>query len=353
MNSGLAANGGPEAPAGIGKAGIEMEYRNLGRLGLKVSALSFGAWVTFGTQIGEDMATDLMRTAFDHGVNFFDNAEAYADGQAELMMGNVIQRLGWKRSDIVLSTKIFWGGDGPNDRGLSRKHIVEGTEAALRRLQTDYVDLVFCHRPDVHTPIEETVRAMNYLIDQGMAFYWGTSEWSAEQIRQAYEYALREHLVPPTMEQPQYNMLHREKVETEFLPLYRDFQLGLTTWSPLASGFLTGKYDDGVPEGSRADLEEYSWLRKRLESEVWQEHLEKIRKLKPVADDLGVSRAQLALAWCLTNDDVSTVITGASRPEQIEQNIQAVEVADDLTDDVMARIDEILDNDPGSMTDHR
>jgi voltage-dependent potassium channel beta subunit len=337
----------------IGKAGIEMEYRNLGRSGLKVSALSFGAWVTFGTQIGEDMATDLMRTAFDHGVNFFDNAEAYADGQAELMMGNVIQRLGWKRSDIVLSTKIFWGGDGPNDRGLSRKHIVEGTEAALRRLQTDYVDLVFCHRPDVHTPIDETVRAMSYLIDQGMAFYWGTSEWSAEQIRQAYEYALREHLAPPTMEQPQYNMLHRDKVEKEFLPLYRDFQLGLTTWSPLASGFLTGKYDDGVPEGSRADLEEYSWLKKRLESEVWQEHLEKIRKLEPVADDLGVSRAQLALAWCLTNDDVSTVITGASRPEQIEQNMQAIEVADDLTDDVMAQIDEILDNDPGGMDDHR
>lgn len=330
-----------------------MEYRNLGRSGLKVSALSFGAWVTFGTQIGEDMATDLMRTAFDHGVNFFDNAETYADGQAELMMGNVIQRLGWKRSDIVLSTKIFWGGDGPNDRGLSRKHIVEGTEAALRRLQTDYVDLVFCHRPDVHTPIDETVRAMNYLIDQGMAFYWGTSEWSAEQIRQAYEYALREHLVPPTMEQPEYNMLHREKVEREFLPLYRDFQLGLTTWSPLASGFLTGKYDDGVPEGSRADLESYGWLKERLESDVWQEHLEKIRKLKPVADDLGVTRAQLALAWCLTNDDVSTVITGASRPEQIEQNMQAIEVADDLTDDVMAQIDEILDNDPGGMTDHR
>ena len=330
-----------------------MEYRNLGRSGLKVSALSFGAWVTFGTQIGEDAATDLMATAFDHGVNFFDNAEVYADGQAETMMGDVIQRLGWKRSDIVLSTKIFWGGDGPNDRGLSRKHIVEGTRAALARLQTDYVDLVYCHRPDVHTPIEETVRAMNHLIDQGMAFYWGTSEWTAEQIRQAYEVAVREHLVPPTMEQPEYNMLRREKVEHEFLPLYRDFQLGLTTFSPLASGFLTGKYDDGVPEGSRADLEDYQWLRERLESAAWQEKLEKIRRLKPVADDLGVTRAQLALAWCVRNPNVSSVITGASKPQQIEQNMTALDVAGKLTDDVLEQIESILENDPGGMKDYR
>ena len=330
-----------------------MEYRNLGRSGLKVSTLSFGAWVTFGTQIGEDEAAKLMGTAYDHGVNFFDNAEAYADGRAETIMGTVIRRLGWKRSDLVLSTKIFWGGDGPNDSGLSRKHIVEGTRAALDRLQTDYVDLVYCHRPDVHTPIEETVRAMNHLIDQGMAFYWGTSEWSAEQIRHAYEVARREHLIPPTMEQPEYNMLRREKVEHEYLPLYRDFQLGLTTWSPLASGFLTGKYDDGVPDDSRAGLEDYGWLKKRLESPKWQEKLEKIRQLKPVAEDLGVTRAQLALAWCVRNPNVSTVITGASKPEQVEQNMAAVDVASKLTDDVVARIEGILDNDPGGMRDYR
>ena len=330
-----------------------MEYRNLGRSGLKVSALSFGAWVTFGTQIGEDTATELMTTAYEHGVNFFDNAEAYADGQAETMMGNILQKLGWKRSDLVLSTKIFWGGDGPNDTGLSRKHVVEGTHAALKRLQTDYVDLIFCHRPDVHTPIEETVRAMNYLIDQGMAFYWGTSEWTAEQIRQAYEVARREHLIPPTMEQPQYNMLHREKVEREYLPLYRDFELGLTTWSPLASGFLTGKYDDGIPEDSRAAMSEYEWLAKRREREEWQERLEKVRKLKPIADDLGVTRAQLALAWCLLNDHVSTVITGASKPSQVVQNMAALDVAAKLTDDVLDQIEDVLDNDPGGMPDYR
>ena len=330
-----------------------MDYRNLGRSGLKVSALSFGAWVTFGTQIGEDTATELMTTAYEHGVNFFDNAEGYASGQAETMMGNIIRKLGWKRSDLVLSTKIFWGGDGPNDTGLSRKHVIEGTHAALQRLQTDYVDLVFCHRPDVQTPIEETVRAMNYLIDQGMAFYWGTSEWTAEQIRQAYEVARREHLIPPTMEQPQYNMLHREKVERDYLPLYRDFALGLTTWSPLASGFLTGKYDDGIPEDSRAALGEYEWLAKRREREEWQERLEKVRNLKPIADDLGVTRAQLAIAWCLLNDRVSTVITGASKPSQIEQNMTALDVVANLTDDVVERIEDVLDNDPGGMSDYR
>ena len=226
-----------------------MNYRYLGNSGLKVSALSFGAWVTFGDQIGEDIATELMKTAYEHGVNFFDNAEGYSGGKAEIMMGNIIKKLAWKRSDIVVSTKIFWGGEGPNDKGLSRKHVIEGTLAALERFQLDYVDLIFCHRPDPNTPIEETVRAMNYVLNQGMAFYWGTSEWSAEQIRQAHEIAKREHLIGPAMEQPQYNMLHRQRVETEYRPLYRDFKLGLTTWSPLASGILTGKYNDGIPTG--------------------------------------------------------------------------------------------------------
>ena len=330
-----------------------MEYRHLGRSGLKVSALSFGAWVTFGDQVDEAVARDCMKVAYDAGVNFFDNAEAYAGGQAETMMGNVIRSEGWTRSDLVVSTKIFWGGDGPNDVGLSRKHVIEGTEAALDRLQMDYVDLIFCHRPDPETPIEETVRAMNYVIDQGMAFYWGTSEWTAEQIRQAYEVARREHLIPPTMEQPQYNMFHREKVERDFLPLYRDFQLGLTTWSPLASGILTGKYNDGIPEGSRMDLEGYAWLRKQLESEEGQQRLEKVRQLTAIADELDCSMAQLALAWCASNPNVSTVITGASKPSQVEQNMKAIEVANALTPDVKEHIESILDNRPDPLTNWR
>lgn len=330
-----------------------MQYRYLGNSGLKVSALSFGAWVTFGDQIGEDVATELMTAAYDAGVNFFDNAEGYSQGKAETMMGNVIKKQGWKRSDLVVSTKIFWGGPGPNDLGLSRKHIVEGAKAAIERLQTDYVDLIFCHRPDPHTPIEETVRAMNFLLDQGLAFYWGTSEWSAEQIRQAYEIARREHLVPPTMEQPEYSMLQRKRVETEYRPLYRDFNLGLTTWSPLASGLLSGKYNDGIPEGSRITTPGYEWLRNRFESEEGQKQLETVKKLARVADDLSCSTAQLALAWCLKNPDVSTVITGASKAEQVTQNMGALEVVNKLTDDVMAQLEDILDNKPDPMPDAR
>nr|WP_243664858.1 aldo/keto reductase [Rhodothermus marinus] len=262
------------------------------------------------------------------------------------MMGNILKRSGWKRSDLVISTKIFWGGKGPNDVGLSRKHIIEGTKAALERLQLDYVDLIFCHRPDPETPIEETVWAMNYVLDQGWAFYWGTSEWSAEQIRYAYEFARREHLIPPTMEQPQYNMFHRVRVEREYAPLYRDYGLGLTTWSPLASGILTGKYNEGIPEGSRMSLPGYEWLRKRLESEEGRRQIEKVRRLMPIAEELGCTMAQLAIAWCLKNPHVSTVITGASRPEQVHQNMQALEVAQRLTPDVMERIEAILENRP-------
>jgi voltage-dependent potassium channel beta subunit len=320
-----------------------MQYRHLGRSGLKVSALSYGSWVTFGDQIDTDQAAECMQIAYDHGVNFFDNAEAYAGGQSETMMGEIIQEKGWDRTDLVLSTKIFWGGDGPNDQGLSRKHVIEGTKAALKRLQTDYVDLVFCHRPDVETPIEETVRAMNHLIDQGLAFYWGTSEWSAEQIRHAYEVARRENLVPPTMEQPQYNMFHRERVETEYAPLYDDFGLGTTIWSPLASGLLTGKYNDGIPEDSRLATENYEWLQDQV---LVKERLETVQQMAGVADDLGCSTAQLALAWCLTNPDVSTVITGASKPHQVEENMQALDVVDQIDDAVEARIEDILDNEP-------
>ncbi len=323
-----------------------MEYRHLGRSGLKVSALSYGAWVTFGDQIDEGLAEACMHAAYEAGVNFFDNAEAYAGGKAEIMMGNILKRSGWKRSDLVISTKIFWGGKGPNDVGLSRKHIIEGTKAALERLQLDYVDLIFCHRPDPETPIEETVWAMNYVLDQGWAFYWGTSEWSAEQLRYAYEFARREHLIPPTMEQPQYNMFHRARVEREYVPLYRDYGLGLTTWSPLASGILTGKYNDGIPAGSRMALPGYEWLRKRLESEEGKQQREKVRQLMPIAEALGCTMAQLAIAWCLKNPNVSTVITGASRPEQVQQNMQALEVAARLTPDVLERIETILANKP-------
>ncbi len=323
-----------------------MKYRYLGASGLQVSELSFGSWVTFGTQIGEDVAHACMEAAWNAGVNFFDNAEGYASGDSEVMMGNVIKRAGWKRKDLVISTKIFWGGDGPNDRGLSRKHVIEGTNAALARLQLDYVDLVFCHRPDLSTPIEETVRAMNWLIDQGKAFYWGTSEWNAEQLREAHEIARREHLIGPTMEQPQYNMFKRDRVEVEYSRLYDSFGLGLTIWSPLASGFLTGKYNDGIPEDSRANVEGYEFLRRRLESGEGQEQIRKVRLLSAMAGELGCSTAQLALAWCLKNPQVSSVITGASRPEQVEQNMKAADVVEKLTPDVMQRIEGILGNRP-------
>ena len=330
-----------------------MLYRNLGRSGLKVSALSFGSWVTFGEQIDEHVAGACMEAAREAGVNFFDNAESYAAGKSETMMGNVIKSLGWKRSDLVLSTKIFWGGEGPNDLGLSRKHIVEGTRAALDRLQVDYVDLVFCHRPDAETPVEETVRAMSHVVERGWAFYWGTSEWTAEQIRHAYGYARREHLVPPTMEQPQYSMLHRDRVEGEYARLYGDVGLGLTIWSPLASGILTGKYDDGVPEGSRMATPGYEWLRAGFESEEGRQKVEKTRRLGPIAEQLGASRAQLALAWCLKNPNVNTVITGASRPEQVRENVKALDLLEKLTPEVMESIEGVLGNRPAPELDWR
>jgi len=331
-----------------------MKYRYLGRSGLKVSALSFGSWVTFGDQVDEQVAFDCMKEAFDAGVNFFDNAEAYAGGQSETMMGNIIKKAGWNRSDLVLSTKIFWGGDGPNDTGLSYKHIIEGTNAALKRMQTDYVDLVFCHRPDLHTPIEETVRAMDQVIKSGKAFYWGTSEWSAVQIQKAYQVARQHNLRPPLMDQPQYNMFHRDKVESEFKPLYDDIGLGTTIWSPLASGLLTGKYNDGIPDDSRLSMDQYEWLKESLlESEEGKQRLKKVGKLANVADDLGISMPHLALAWCLKNKDVSTVITGASKPGQVKENMKAIDKVDLLTDDVIDAIEEILDNKPSKPQDFR
>lgn len=330
-----------------------MEYRFLGASGLKVSALSLGAWVTYGGQVGEQTAFECMTAAYEAGVNFFDNAEVYANGNAEIVMGNVIKKAGWKRSDLVISTKIFWGGKGPNDNGLSRKHIIEGTNASLKRLQMDYVDLIFCHRPDIYTPIEETVWAMNQVINQGKAFYWGTSEWNAQQISEAYGVARREHLIPPLMEQPQYNMFHREKVEREFAPLYRQFKLGTTIWSPLSSGLLTGKYNQGIPEGARATLEGYEWLRKRFEGQEAQEKLQKVAQLGNIAAKLGCSTAQLAIAWCLKNPNVSTVITGASKKQQVIDNMQALDVVEKINPSVMDEIEKILQNKPKPEDDFR
>jgi voltage-dependent potassium channel beta subunit len=330
-----------------------MEYRRLGRSGLKVSALSLGAWVTYGSQVGDEGSYACMAAAYDAGVNFFDNAEAYASGQAEVTMGNVVKRAGWKRSDLVISTKIFWGGKGPNDRGLSRKHILEGTDAALARLQMDYVDLLFCHRPDRLTPIEETVWAMDHVVRQGKAFYWGTSEWTAAEIMEAHAVARREHLMPPVMEQPQYHMLEREKVEREYAPLYDTVGLGLTIWSPLASGVLTGKYLKGIPEGSRMSLPNMQWLRGAVEGEAARANAEKVRKLEPIARDVGATLAQLAIAWCVKNPRVSTVITGASRPEQVTENMKALEVTGRLTPEVMERIEGVLQNRPAPIEDYR
>ncbi|MCX8061149.1 MAG: aldo/keto reductase [Anaerolineales bacterium] len=330
-----------------------MEFRFLGKTGLKLSALSFGAWVTFGDQVDEDVAYACMKEAYEAGVNFFDNAEVYSKGKAEIMMGNIIRKAGWKRSDLVVSTKIFWGGEGVNDCGLSMKHIMEGMNASLKRLQMDYVDLVFCHRPDLYTPIEETVWAMNLLIQQGKAFYWGTSEWSAAQIMEAYGIARREHLIPPVMEQPEYNMFARQRVEAEYTHLYRTIGLGTTTWSPLASGLLTGKYNEGIRAGSRLSLPGYEWLRQRFQGEVFEKKVAAVKRLAVIAQELGCTLAQLAIAWCLKNPNVSTVITGASKPEQVRENMKALEVVPKLTEEVMAKIEEILDNKPRPEKDWR
>jgi voltage-dependent potassium channel beta subunit len=330
-----------------------MEYRYLGNSGLQVSALSLGAWVTYGEQVGEEVAHACMSAAYEAGVNFFDNAESYGKGNAEVVVGNVIKKAAWKRSDLVISTKIFWGGRNINACGLSRKHIIEGARAALARLQMEYVDLIFCHRPDIHTPVEETVRAMNFLINQGLAFYWGTSEWSAAQIMEAVAVARQNNLIPPLMEQPEYNMFNRERVEAEYAPLYRTIGLGTTIWSPLASGLLTGKYNEGIPDDTRISLPQYAWLRDELTNETARKNIETVKQLVPFAQELNCSMAQLALAWCLKNPHVSTVITGASKPEQVVENMRSLEVAERLTPELMERIDLVLNNKPESEPDYR
>ncbi len=323
-----------------------MEYRRLGRSGLKVSALSLGSWVTFGKQVDLNDAKTLLKTAYDSGVNFFDNAEGYEAGESEKIMGDAIDALGLPRDTFAVSSKVFWGGEKPTQLGLSAKHVRDACDAALRRLKVDYLDLFFCHRPDVDTPIEETVRAMHQLVMQGKIVYWGTSEWNAQQLTEAHAIARQEHLTPPTMEQPQYNMFNRDKVEGEYRPIYEQYGLGTTIWSPLASGILTGKYLDGIPDDSRMNLPGYEWLKDNLLSDEGKARLEKVRQLKPIADELGLSLTHLSLAWCLKNPNVSTVILGASRLSQLEDNLKALDVTDKLDDAVMERIDTVLDNKP-------
>lgn len=311
-----------------------MKYNKLGRSGLKVSELSLGSWLTFGESLDARRAREIMRQAFDAGVNFFDNAEGYAQGKSESVMGEILPE--FRREDLVISTKIFWGGDGPNDTGLSWKHLVEGTRNSLRRLKLDYVDLLFCHRPDPATPIEETVRAMDFLVKSGLVFYWGTSEWSGEQIRSAFELAEKYGCVPPVMEQPQYNLIYRTRVEEEYRSLYADFGLGLTIWSPLASGILTGKYAGGIPEGTR--LSEQAWLKSKLTPLA----VECVSKFAAAAAEIGATPTTTAIAWCLKNKNVSTVILGARNEEQLRQNLEAAKLVENLSDEFCRRIQAIF-----------
>jgi len=341
-----------------------MEYRFLGNSGLLVSAISLGAWITWGLQISDDEAYACMKEAYDRGCNFFDNAEGYAGGKAEITMGKCIKRLNVERSNLVISTKVYFAGMGVNQRALSRKHIIEGLSASVKRLQLDYVDLVFAHRPDDNTPMEEIVRAFNYCIDKGLAFYWGTSEWSAEQITKAFAVAERLGLAGPVMEQPQYNMFHRTRFESEYAGLYRDFGMGTTIWSPLASGLLTGKYGkDSFPADSRlGGVDAYKWMRDQLvkgdglngmEEKNFDTILERVESLKRVCEKLNCTMPQLGIAWCLKNPNISSVITGASKSSQIVENFGALEVAKKLSPALLDEIESILKNKPAAPRDFR
>ena len=318
-----------------------MKYRHLGNAGIQVSELSFGSWVTFSSQSGLDTAVDMMAAAYDAGVNFFDNAEAYAGGKSEELMGAALRKLAWRRGSYLISTKLYWGlHDSPNESNtLNRKYLIEGIEGSLKRLDLDYVDLLFCHRADPSTPIEETVWAMHNIIEQGKALYWGTSEWEATDILQAIETAERHHLHKPVVEQPVYNLFERHRFGLDYKPVYQDNGYGSTTWSPLASGLLTGKYNAGIPDNSRGALQELDWLQDQLTD---TERLAKVSALKPLADKMGASLAQFSLAWCLQNPNVSTVITGASRVEQVQENMKAIQFADEFTPDLMKEIDRLF-----------
>jgi len=323
-----------------------MEYRRLGRSGLQLSALSFGSWVTFGKQIANATADELMSIAYDSGVNFFDNAEVYARGKSEIVMGEILKKKTWSRSSYCLSSKVYFGYEEgkPNQIGLSRKHITEGCHAALKRLQVDYLDLLFCHRPDKNTPIEETVWAMNTLIQQGKILYWGTSEWANDELMAAFVFAEKNHLIGPTMEQPQYNMFERTKMEKDYLLLFRDFGLGTTIWSPLASGLLTGKYNTTMPTDTRLHMEGMDWLKERTLGD--ETRIEKTKQLNAFANELGVSLPKLGVAWCVRNPNVSTAILGASRPEQLKENLGAIDILPLLTPEIIEKIEAILQNKP-------
>ena len=322
-----------------------MKYRKLGKSGLKVSELSFGSWVTFNKQVDSGLAERMFGTCFDAGVNFFDNAEGYEAGESEIVMGKALSALNRPRDSYCVSSKVFFGSNkkpSPTQIGLSKKHVTEACHQALKRLQVDYLDLYFCHRADPDTPIGETVWAMHNLITQGKILYWGTSEWTAEEITEAYEFAEKNHLSPPTMEQPQYNLLDRKRFEIEYKPIFEKYGMGTTTWSPLASGALTGKYLEGIPEGSRASLDGYEWLKKSMvESERGQERMTKVAALAPIAEEMEVKLSNLAIAWCLLNENVSTVILGASKVEQLEENLKSIEVLPLLNQEVINKLSSI------------
>ena len=321
-----------------------MEYRRLGKSGLQVSLLSYGSWVTFHKQIDDSIADELMGIAYDNGINFFDNAEGYALGESEKMMGRVLKTKGWDRTSIIVSSKVYFGwrkNNKPNQTGLSRKHITEACHEALQRMQLDYLDLYFCHRPDVNVPIEEVVWTMNNLIQQGKILYWGTSEWSAQEIMEAHLFAERHHLIGPTMEQPEYNMFRREKLEKEYVSIFKNIGLGTTIWSPLAAGVLTGKYNNGIPEGSRLAIEGFGWLKNKQLDDA---KIEKVKQLQLVADKLDASLAALAIAWCAKNPNTSTVILGATKASQLTENLKALDVLPKVTTAVMDEIDGILQN---------
>jgi voltage-dependent potassium channel beta subunit len=324
-----------------------MEYRRLGKSGLQVSALSFGSWVSFSKQINDKVADELMGIAFDNGINFFDNAEIYSLGESEKMMGRVIKKKKWDRSSFLVSSKVFWGWRGkenkPNQIGLSRKHVIEACNEALIRLQVDYLDIYLCHRPDKQVPISETVFAMNTLIQQGKILYWGTSEWSGVEIMEAHRVAAEFKLIGPITEQPQYNMFEREKIEKEYLDVYRTVGLGTTIWSPLASGLLSGKYNDGIPKTSRFALEGFDWLKDRW---MLDDNLKKVKKISELATKLGVSTAALSIAWCIKNPNVSTAILGATKKQQLLENLKSLEVVPMLTPEIMEKIDGIMKNKP-------
>jgi len=310
-----------------------MEYRNLGKSGLKVSALSFGSWVTFVNQLTEKTALSCMSMAYEQGVNFFDNAEAYASGKSEILMGKVLKKLKWTRDSYIISSKVFWGGELPTQRGLSKKHIHDACNSALKRLQLDYLDLFFCHRPDPETPIEESVYAMNDLIKQGKILYWGTSEWSAKEIDYAFYVSEKYNLRPPVMEQPQYNLLYRDRFEKEYAPIFEKHKIGATIWSPLASGLLSGKYMKRMPVKHRFKIKGYEWLKEELFKE---EFFTKLELIKKIADELKVTMAQLSIAWCLKNSNVSSVILGASKKSQLKENLGSLDVYTQLDDEIMA-----------------